>query len=136
LSHISQALQLDADERKHLFDLAAPNPISFIMTQRSDKPDTGLLQNLVDQIRYPSFIANEFVGQADQPKIDLDACILFVIFTEVTQPLLFFPPVSLSCLFFSYRTILTFVKDSIILIMVKRLTINRLTILRTPSVRN
>ncbi|WP_379138705.1 helix-turn-helix domain-containing protein [Paenibacillus sp. sgz500958] len=60
LSHISQALQLDADERKHLFDLAAPDPISFSMPQRSDTPDTGFLQNLVDQMRYPSFITNEF----------------------------------------------------------------------------
>ncbi|MCT1402953.1 helix-turn-helix transcriptional regulator [Paenibacillus sp. p3-SID867] len=59
LSHISQALQLDADERKHLFDLAAPSQVSFSMTQRPEKPDTGLLQNLVDQMRYPSFIANE-----------------------------------------------------------------------------
>ncbi len=59
LSHISQALQLDEDERKHLFDLAAPDPVSFSMASKPDKPDVGFLQNLVDQLRYPSFIANE-----------------------------------------------------------------------------
>ncbi|MFD1903118.1 helix-turn-helix domain-containing protein [Paenibacillus rhizoplanae] len=41
LSNISQALQLDADERKHLFDLAAPDSISFSMTRSSEQPDTG-----------------------------------------------------------------------------------------------
>lgn len=59
LFHISQALQLDEDERKHLFDLAAPDPVSFSMAPKLEKPDVGFLQNLVDQLRYPSFIANE-----------------------------------------------------------------------------
>ncbi|WP_168120788.1 helix-turn-helix transcriptional regulator [Paenibacillus sp. HB172176] len=60
LSHISQALQLDADERKHLFDLAAPDPVHSSIIPRSSEPDTTFLQNLVNQLRYPSFIANEF----------------------------------------------------------------------------
>lgn len=59
LFHISQALQLDEDERKHLFDLVAPAPVSLHMATTSDKPDFEFLQNLVDQMRYPSFIANE-----------------------------------------------------------------------------
>lgn len=59
LSHISQALQLDEDERKHLFDLAAPDSVSFSMAPKPEKPDVEFLQNLVDQLRYPSFIANE-----------------------------------------------------------------------------
>jgi len=59
LSHISQALQLDEDERKHLFNLAAPDSVSFSMAPKLEKPDVGLLQSLVEQMRYPSFIANE-----------------------------------------------------------------------------
>lgn len=59
LSQISQALQLDADERKHLFDLAAPDPVRHHIAPKPEQPDTVLLHNLVNQLRYPSFIANE-----------------------------------------------------------------------------
>ncbi|WP_127596127.1 helix-turn-helix transcriptional regulator [Paenibacillus lautus] len=59
LSHISQALQLDEDERQHLFDLATLDPVGFSMAPKPDKPNAEFLQNLVDQLRYPSFIANE-----------------------------------------------------------------------------
>ncbi|MFS0725204.1 helix-turn-helix domain-containing protein [Paenibacillus sp. 1P07SE] len=57
LSHISQALQLDADERKHLFDLARPTPV--YSESSFEHHDSEFLQNLVNQLRYPSFIANE-----------------------------------------------------------------------------
>ncbi|WP_020617426.1 helix-turn-helix transcriptional regulator [Paenibacillus daejeonensis] len=59
LSGISQALQLDADERKHLFDLASPAPVSSYSEPRQENYDSEFLQNLVNQLRYPSFIANE-----------------------------------------------------------------------------
>lgn len=59
LSHISQALQLDEDERRHLFDLVALDPVMIGTASKPEKTDIGFLQNLVDQLRYPSFIANE-----------------------------------------------------------------------------
>ncbi|GAA0369947.1 helix-turn-helix domain-containing protein [Bacillus horti] len=59
LSHISQALQLDEDERKHLFDLATHNPVSTSKTPKPEEADASFLQSLVNQLRYPSFIANE-----------------------------------------------------------------------------
>lgn len=59
LSHISKALQLDEDEHKHLFTLAKLDSVSPPMASKPKKPNTDFLQNLVDQLRYPSFIANE-----------------------------------------------------------------------------
>lgn len=59
LSHISQALQLDADERKHLFDLAAADSIPIGAAPPPAKSDLWFLQDLVDQLHYPSYIANE-----------------------------------------------------------------------------
>ncbi|SES18357.1 Helix-turn-helix domain-containing protein [Gracilibacillus ureilyticus] len=59
LSNISQALQLNEDERKHLFDLVKRDPVSNRTAPRQEQPDVGFLQNLVNQMRYPSFIANE-----------------------------------------------------------------------------
>ncbi|CQR59110.1 helix-turn-helix domain-containing protein [Paenibacillus riograndensis] len=59
LSHISQALQLDEDERKHLFNLAAPEPANSYTAPKPEPHNTEFLQNLVNQLRYPSFIANE-----------------------------------------------------------------------------
>ncbi|XID90394.1 DNA-binding protein [Paenibacillaceae bacterium WGS1546] len=59
MSHISQALQLDEDERKHLFDLATLDPVSTGTAPKPENPDFGFLQSLVDQLRYPSFVANE-----------------------------------------------------------------------------
>ncbi len=59
LSHISQALQLNEDERKYLFDLAKLDLPHLDMIPKLEKPDTAFLQNLVDQLHYPSFIANE-----------------------------------------------------------------------------
>ncbi|WP_051416867.1 helix-turn-helix transcriptional regulator [Paenibacillus sp. J14] len=59
LSHISRALQLDEDERRHLFNLASLDQVSYPQAPKPEKPDPSLLQSLVDQLRYPSFIANE-----------------------------------------------------------------------------
>ncbi|SEU09248.1 helix-turn-helix transcriptional regulator [Paenibacillus sp. NFR01] len=59
LAQISQALQLDGDEQKHLFNLANLDPVRHHLTPKPEQPDTVLLQNLVDQLRYPSYIANE-----------------------------------------------------------------------------
>src|SRR5690606_15307644 len=59
LSHISKALQLNEDEHKHLFNLAKLDSVSTPMASKPDKPNAEFLQNLVDQLRYPSFIANE-----------------------------------------------------------------------------
>lgn len=59
LSHIGKALQLDEDERKHLFDLASLDPSSSYMLPKPEQHDTGFLQSLVNQLQYPSFIANE-----------------------------------------------------------------------------
>lgn len=58
LSHISRALRLNEDERRHLFDLAKVDPVRAEAAPEPAKHDIQLLQNLVDQLRYPSFIAN------------------------------------------------------------------------------
>jgi len=59
LLSISQALQLDEDEQKHLFDLANVDPASAGTLPNSGGSDTGFLQKIVDQLHYPSFITDE-----------------------------------------------------------------------------
>ncbi|TSB47934.1 helix-turn-helix transcriptional regulator [Alkalicoccobacillus porphyridii] len=59
LSSISQALQLDKDEKKYLFDLATYDPTSTYFSSNSEKLNAKFLQDLVNQLRYPSFIVNE-----------------------------------------------------------------------------
>ncbi|MDP4096364.1 helix-turn-helix transcriptional regulator [Paenibacillus sp. P96] len=58
LLNISQALLLNEDEQKHLFDLANIGPGST-GTVLSSRPDTVFLQNIVDQLHYPSFVTDE-----------------------------------------------------------------------------
>ncbi|MFB5761342.1 helix-turn-helix transcriptional regulator [Paenibacillus medicaginis] len=58
LLHIGNALQLDEDEQKHLFDLANVDPVSAGAELNSGEPDIGFLQNIVDQLHYPSFITD------------------------------------------------------------------------------
>ena len=60
LFHISQALQLNEDEREHLFNLAARESVGIATAPRPKKNVPGFFQSLVDQLRYPSFISNEF----------------------------------------------------------------------------
>ncbi|MFD1955050.1 helix-turn-helix transcriptional regulator [Paenibacillus thailandensis] len=59
LLSISKALQLDEDERKHLFDLANVDPASAGTVPSNGESDTGFLQQIVDQLHYPSFITDE-----------------------------------------------------------------------------
>ncbi|MFB9326639.1 helix-turn-helix domain-containing protein [Paenibacillus aurantiacus] len=59
LLSISKALQLDEDEQKHLFDLANVDATSAVTATNSGGPDTGILQRIVDQLHYPSFITDE-----------------------------------------------------------------------------
>ncbi|OZB95450.1 helix-turn-helix transcriptional regulator [Paenibacillus sp. XY044] len=59
LLNISSALQLDVDEQKHLFDLANVDPASAGTTPSSEGPDRRILQKIVDQLQYPSFITDE-----------------------------------------------------------------------------
>lgn len=59
LLNIGNALRLDVDERKHLFDLANVDPASAGVVLSSEGPDTGFLQKIVDQLNYPSFVTNE-----------------------------------------------------------------------------
>ncbi|MGG6310524.1 helix-turn-helix transcriptional regulator [Paenibacillus macerans] len=59
LLNISNALMLDEDERKHLFDLANVDPASAGVVLNSGRPDTGFLQKIVDQLHYPSFVTDE-----------------------------------------------------------------------------
>jgi len=59
LLNISNALSLDEDERKHLFDLANVDPASAGVASNSERADTRFLQKIVDQLHYPSFITNE-----------------------------------------------------------------------------
>ncbi|MFB5268291.1 helix-turn-helix transcriptional regulator [Paenibacillus enshidis] len=58
LLNIGNALQLDEDEQKHLFDLANVDPASAGAELNSGESDTGFLQNIVDQLHYPSFITD------------------------------------------------------------------------------
>src|SRR5690606_16360000 len=50
---------LDEDERKHLFDLAGADPASAGVALALKQPDTGFLQAIVDQLRYPSYVTSE-----------------------------------------------------------------------------
>lgn len=59
LLNISNALMLDDDEQKHLFDLANVDPASAGVEVDSRKPDTDFLQTTVDQLHYPSFVTGE-----------------------------------------------------------------------------
>ncbi|WP_409295651.1 helix-turn-helix transcriptional regulator [Peribacillus sp. SCS-26] len=59
LLNISNALQLDEDEQKHLFDLANIDPASVGTEPISGEPDTGFLKKIVNQMHYPSFITGE-----------------------------------------------------------------------------
>lgn len=54
LLSISKALQLDEDEQKHLFDLANVDVASVVTVPNSEGPDTRVLQQIVDQLHYPS----------------------------------------------------------------------------------
>jgi transcriptional regulator with XRE-family HTH domain len=59
LLNIGNALQLDVDEQRHLFDLANVDPASAGTVPNSEGQDTGFLQKIVDQLYYPSFITDE-----------------------------------------------------------------------------
>lgn len=59
LLSISKALQLDEDERKHLFDLANEDAASVAAIPNSGGPDAGVLRKIVEQLHYPSFITDE-----------------------------------------------------------------------------
>nr|WP_217595799.1 helix-turn-helix transcriptional regulator [Cohnella sp. GbtcB17] len=59
LLSIGKALQLDEDEQKHLFDLAHVDAASVVTVPNNGRPDTGVLQKIVDQLYYPSFITDE-----------------------------------------------------------------------------
>ncbi|MEK3976695.1 helix-turn-helix transcriptional regulator [Psychrobacillus sp. FSL K6-1267] len=59
LLNISNALKLDEDEQKHLFDLANVDPASAGAVLNSERSDTGFLQTIVDQLHYPSFVTDE-----------------------------------------------------------------------------
>lgn len=59
LLNISNALKLDEDEQKYLFDLANVDPASAGAVLNIEKSDTGFLQMIVDQLHYPSFVTNE-----------------------------------------------------------------------------
>jgi len=59
LLNISNALQLDEDEQKHLFDLANVDPTSAGTVPISGGSDTGFLEKIVNQLYYPSFITDE-----------------------------------------------------------------------------
>ncbi|SDE16753.1 Helix-turn-helix domain-containing protein [Paenibacillus sp. UNCCL117] len=59
LLSISKALQLDEDEQKHLFDLANVDVASVVTVPNNGGPDTGVLQKIVEQLHYPSFITDE-----------------------------------------------------------------------------
>ena len=59
LLNISNALMLDEDERKHLFDLANVDPASAGAAPNNARSDTGFLQSILDQLHYPSFVTDE-----------------------------------------------------------------------------
>ena len=60
LINISNALMLDQDEQKHLFDLANIDPASTgVVPNNGGRPDTGFLQSIVEQLHYPSFVTDE-----------------------------------------------------------------------------
>ncbi|NHN32223.1 helix-turn-helix transcriptional regulator [Paenibacillus agricola] len=59
LLNISNALMLDEDEQKHLFDLANVDPSSAGVVLNSGRSDFGFLQTLVDQLHYPSYVTDE-----------------------------------------------------------------------------
>ncbi|MGE7601540.1 helix-turn-helix transcriptional regulator [Peribacillus sp. NPDC097675] len=59
LLNISNALRLDEDEKKHLFDLANVDPASAGAVLNSEKSDSEFLQKIVDQLHYPSFVTDE-----------------------------------------------------------------------------
>nr|WP_221468725.1 helix-turn-helix transcriptional regulator [Cohnella thailandensis] len=59
LLNISNALMLDEDERKHLFDLANMDPANAGAAPTNERSDTGFLQSIVDQLHYPSFVTDE-----------------------------------------------------------------------------
>ncbi|WP_236575434.1 helix-turn-helix domain-containing protein [Paenibacillus sp. USDA918EY] len=59
LFSISKALQLDEDEQKHLFDLANVDVASVVTVPNNGGPDAEVLQKIVDQLHYPSFITDE-----------------------------------------------------------------------------
>ncbi|WP_260405246.1 helix-turn-helix transcriptional regulator [Paenibacillus sp. 598K] len=59
LLSISKALQLNDDEQKHLFDLANIDMASVVTAPNNGGPNTEVLQKIVDQLHYPSFITDE-----------------------------------------------------------------------------
>ncbi len=59
LLNISNALLLDEDERKHLFNLANVDLASAGVVQNNERSDIRFVQTIVDQLYYPLFITNE-----------------------------------------------------------------------------
>jgi transcriptional regulator with XRE-family HTH domain len=62
LASIGKALHLSVDELKHLFDLANLDNASAGNWRSEKGVDGSVLQKLVNQFRYPSFISNEENG--------------------------------------------------------------------------
>ncbi|MFE6799843.1 helix-turn-helix transcriptional regulator [Paenibacillus chitinolyticus] len=59
LLSISKALQLDEDEQKHLFNLANVDMANIVTVPNNERSDARVLQKIVDQLHYPSFITDE-----------------------------------------------------------------------------
>ncbi|WP_046227344.1 helix-turn-helix transcriptional regulator [Paenibacillus dauci] len=59
LGSISTALQLSADEHQYLLDLARSESVHHADSATEVSSDTGFLQNIVNQLYYPSFITDE-----------------------------------------------------------------------------
>ncbi|WP_244935582.1 helix-turn-helix transcriptional regulator [Paenibacillus glycanilyticus] len=62
LTSIGKALQLSADEFQHLFELANGDILRADKSQSEKDIDCFVLQKLVEQFQYPSFISNEETG--------------------------------------------------------------------------
>jgi len=62
LLSIATALQLSEAEQKHLFNLANADPAGAHGHWSGTKADRGILQKLVEQFTYPSFISSEDSG--------------------------------------------------------------------------
>jgi transcriptional regulator with XRE-family HTH domain len=62
LMSIGQALRLNGDELKHLFDLANADKASAGKPRSEEGVDGIVLKKLVNQLRYPSFVSNEETG--------------------------------------------------------------------------
>src|SRR5690606_33115195 len=62
LMSIGKALQLSEDELQHAFDLVQTDTETAVSGRSGRDVDRLILQKLVDQLRYPSFISNEETG--------------------------------------------------------------------------